>query len=111
MRNPYQIIKHRYVTEKSCMLEGLKNSESNPSVRKCKSPKYVFVVDPLANKSEIAWAIEQIYSEDNVKVLAVNTMVVKPKKRRKRNHIGMTVGFKKAIVTLMPNDELRNDTL
>lgn len=110
MKNPYQIIKHRYVTEKACVLEQLKTADSNPSVRKCKSPKYVFVVDPTANKQEIAWAVEQIYKADSVKVVSVNTITVKPKPKRRRRFLGETAGFKKAIVTLAVGDELRNDT-
>lgn len=110
MKNPYQIIKHRYVTEKACVLEQLKTADSNPSVRKCTSPKYVFVVDPTANKREIAWAVEQIYKEDNVKVVSVNTITVKPKPRRLRRFLGVTAGFKKAIVTLEEGSQLRNDT-
>jgi large subunit ribosomal protein L23 len=109
MKNPYKIIKHRYVTEKANMLATLHTADSNPSLRRCDSPKQVFIVDPSANKQEIAWAIEQIYAADHVKVLSVNTINVKPKKRRMRRHLGKTSGFKKAIVTLSPGDELRND--
>ena len=29
-KNPYQIIKHQHVTEKSKMLQELKNAKSNP---------------------------------------------------------------------------------
>ena len=33
--NPYQIIKQRYITEKASMLQGLKDAESNASLRRC----------------------------------------------------------------------------
>lgn len=107
-KTPYQIIKHQYVTEKSAMLEGLKNAESNPSLRRCKSPKYVFIVDPHANKVEIAMALEEIYRERHIKVVAVNTLNVKPKVkgRRRTGRQGKTAGFKKAIVTLEVGDSL-----
>ncbi|MCH9630506.1 MAG: 50S ribosomal protein L23 [Chlamydiia bacterium] len=105
-KSPYKVIKSRYITEKSGMLQGLKNSESNPCVKKCNKPKYVFLVDNLANKVEIAKAIEQIYQEKKVKVKSVNTVRIKPKKKRVRGRVGFKSGFKKAIVTLEPGDEL-----
>jgi large subunit ribosomal protein L23 len=105
-KNPYDIIKHQHVTEKSMVLENLKNADSNPSVRRCKSPKYVFVVDKKANKQQIAEAVEEIYSDKNVKVMAVNTINVKSKARRVRGRPGVKPGYKKAIVTLDENDSL-----
>lgn len=108
MNDPYKIIKHRYVTEKSKMLQELKNSESNPSVRRCKNPKYVFSVCTKANKQEIAQALEEIYSENKIKVLSVNTINVKSKTRRVRGRVGKTEAIKKAIVTLEEGDNLDN---
>ena len=78
-RNPYNIIKSRYVTEKARVLEGLHKSSSNPCVKKCSTPKYVFVVDKAATKQEIARAVEEIYSEKNIKVIGVNTINIHPK--------------------------------
>jgi large subunit ribosomal protein L23 len=106
MKNPYDIIKSRRHTEKSRVLENLQHANSNPSLKKCKSPKAVFNVDPKANKTEIAWAIETIYADKKVKVTAVNTVCVKPKQRRVRGFLGKTAGFKKAIVTLRPGDAI-----
>lgn len=109
MKKPYQIIKSRYVTEKTAMLEQLQSAESNRSVAKCKSPKYVFIVDDKANKFEIAQAIEAIYKEKNIKVTNVNTVNAKPKpKRRGRGRPGAAPGFKKAIVTMEPGDTIEN---
>lgn len=103
-KDPYQIVKHQYVTEKSQMLESLKNANSNASLARCKSPKYVFIVDTRANKQEIAWAVKEIYPE--IDVMAVNTINVKPKQRRVRGRIGATKSFKKAVVTLKEGDSL-----
>ena len=89
-KDPYEIIKHRHITEKTSMLEGLKSAESNRSLRSFKLPKYVFIVDVSANKQEIAWALEEIYSERKIKVVDVNTINVKPKVRRVRGKVGMT---------------------
>ncbi len=105
-KDPYHTVKYRHVTEKAMMLQELKNSESNPSVKRCKSPKYVFAVDKNANKYEIAKAVEEIHKEKNIKVVSVNTINLKPKKRRVRGRQGFRPGLKKAIVTLEKNDTL-----
>ncbi len=107
-KDPYQVVKHQHVTEKSLVLQELKNATSNPSLKRCESPKYVFVVDRKANKTDIADAIEEIYSDRNIKVVAVNTINVKPKARRVRGRSGMKPGFKKAVVTLEKGDSLDN---
>ncbi len=111
MKSPYSIVKSRHITEKTTVLEQLQNSQSNPSVARCTSPKYVFIVDPQATKPQIAQAIEKIYHEKSVKVCAVNTIKVKPKQRargRGKGKAGASSGFKKAIVTLEPGDSLDN---
>jgi len=108
-KNPYQVVKHQHITEKSVVLEGLKDAKSNPCLAKCESPKYVFVVDPSANKHEIAAAVEEIYSDRKIKVVSVNTINVKGKTRRIRGRLGKRKSFKKAIVTLEKGDSL--DTL
>ena len=59
--------------------------------------KYTFKVDSKANKIEIKEAIEKIF---NVKVTAIRTLNVKPKKRRVGRYTGLTNRTKKAIVTL-----------
>lgn len=107
-KNPYQVVKHQHVTEKTMMLQRLKTANSNPSVSRCKSPKYVFIVDRHANKQAIANAVEEIYKNEGIKVVAVNTINVKPKARRVRGRSGFKSAFKKAIVTLRPDDNLDN---
>lgn len=104
----YSIIRHRYVTEKSAMLESLQSSDSNPSMRLCDSPKYVFKVAISANKQEIKDAIEHIYANKKVRVTRVNTITIPRKKRRVRGRQGMKSAFKKAIVTLMPGDQIED---
>lgn len=111
MKSPYTIVKSRHITEKTTVLEQLQSSTSNPCSTRCKSPKYVFIVDPVATKQQIAQAIEKIYFEKKVKVTAVNTIRVKPKQRargRGKGKAGASSGFKKAIVTLEPGDSLDN---
>ena len=59
--------------------------------------KYTFKVSPKANKTEIKEAIEKIF---NVKVSAIRTINVKPKKRRVGRYTGLTTRYKKEIVSL-----------
>lgn len=107
-KNAYQVVKHQHVTEKSMMLQRLKTADSNPSLASCKSPKYVFIVDRNAEKPQIAQAVEEIYKNEGIKVVAVNTINVKPKARRVRGRAGFKNAFKKAIVTLRVGDDLDN---
>ena len=59
--------------------------------------KFVFVVDKRANKIQIAAAVEEIFKVD---VLAVNTVNVKGKTKRRGRTVGKTNSYKKAIVKL-----------
>ncbi len=105
-KSPFDIVLSRHVTEKSRVLEQLQFNSSNPCVKKCDAPKYVFIVDKRANKQEIAAALEEIYSEKKIKVVSVNTISNKPKARRVRGRPGFKPGFKKAIVTLEAGDSI-----
>jgi large subunit ribosomal protein L23 len=107
-KSPYDIVLSRHVTEKARVLEQLQFNTSNLCVKKCDTPKYVFIVDKRANKREIAAAIEEIYSERKVKVISVNTITNKPKERRMRGRAGMRPGFKKAIVTFEAGDTIED---
>jgi len=109
-QNPHKIVIRRLVTEKANVLASLKSNESNKSIARCEKPKYVFLVDPKANKKQIAQAVEEIYGDKNIKVTAVNTINVKSKPTRRLRSRGKTHGRKaarkKAIVTLEPKDSL-----
>ncbi|MCI1666078.1 MAG: 50S ribosomal protein L23 [Atopobiaceae bacterium] len=65
--------------------------------------KYTFEVAQNTSKEEIADAIEKLF---NVTVTKVNTMSVKPKKKRVRYAIGNTRSWKKAVVTLAAGDTI-----
>jgi large subunit ribosomal protein L23 len=84
MSNYRDIIKAPIITEKSSDLAQNKNT-------------ITFSVDTKANKTQIKQAIEKIF---NVKVESVNTINVKPRKKRVGRHVGMTSRVKKAIVKL-----------
>jgi len=105
-KDPYAVVKHLHVTEKSKMLQELKNAKSNKSVARCESPKYVFIVDKNANKNEIKVAVEEIYKEKKIRVTKVNTSHIKSKARRVRGREGMTTSLKKAVVTLDRGDSI-----
>lgn len=103
-RDPYNIIKKRIISEKASMLEGLKDSEKNKTIKKFKKAKYVFKVDIKANKQEIKKAIENIYS---VKVDYVNTLIMKPREKIFRGKKGKTKAWKKAIITLKEGETIK----
>lgn len=107
-KSPFDIIKHRHVTEKAQTLYQLKDAQSSRSLKRCVQPKYVFIVDLNSNKQEIKAAIEEIYKERNVKVVSVNTITTKGKVRRVRGRMGVRSTIKKAIVTLEEGDSLDN---
>lgn len=84
MKNNYRdVIKAPIITEKSAAL-----AQNNI---------ITFSVDINANKTQIKQAVEKIF---NVKVLSVNTVNVKPKKKRVGRYVGKTTRVKKAIVKL-----------
>ena len=83
MKDPRDIIRRPVITEKSTDLMSEK--------------KYVFEVDPKANKTEIKQAVEQIFG---VKVEKVNTMNVRGKVKRFSRFSGRRPNWKKAIVKL-----------
>lgn len=83
MNNYRDIIKAPIITEKSSKLAS--------------NNVYTFSVDVKANKTQIKQAIEKIF---NVQVESVNTINVKPKKKRVGRYVGKTNKVKKAIVKL-----------
>ena len=62
--------------------------------------KYTFKVNKKATKVDIANAVEKLFG---VKVLKVNTIIVKGKEKRVGAHRGFTSDWKKAIVTIDTN--------
>lgn len=109
MKNPYEIVKSQYLSEKAQTLLKLKDAKSNRSVARCERAKYIFLVEPGASKQAIAWAIQEIYKQRQIRVVKVNTITGQTKiKRRFRGHPGRTSRFKKAIVTLHAGDTIDN---
>lgn len=103
-----KVLKTLYVTEKTEMLQGLVDANSNRSLKRCESAKYVFLVDLNANKYQIKEAVEEAYAAQNCKVESVNTITLPGKKKRSRGSVkqGKTGQLKKAIVTLRKGDRI-----
>lgn len=89
MKNAYDIIIRPVITEQS--MEATEDK------------KYVFMVDPEANKAEIKSAIEEIFG---VKVQKVNTLRMEGKKKRQGSYpAGRRASYKKAMVKLTANSK------
>ena len=82
--DPRQIIIRPIITEKSDRATQREN-------------KYTFEVALKANKMQIKEAVERLWG---VKVKKVNTVIMKPKPRRRGWVRGRTRRWKKAVVTL-----------
>ena len=91
MMNLYQVLKRPILTEKSDYQRDVN--------------QYVFEVDRQANKLQIKEAVETIFE---VEVLAVNTMIMKPKRRQMgRKLITTRPAWKRAVVTLAPGERIQ----
>ncbi|MDD3048888.1 MAG: 50S ribosomal protein L23 [Bacilli bacterium] len=90
MDNYRDIIKAPIITEKSAAIAS-------------NDRKYVFKVDTKANKTQIKQAIENIFK---VKVETVNTVNVRPKKKRVGRYTGTTNKYKKAMITLAEGNKI-----
>ena len=86
----YKVIKEPHITEKGNLQKDLHNQISFKVHRKC-------------NKVEIRHAVETLLK---AKVLYVNTMNIKGKKRRMGRNIGKRSDWKKAIVKLAPGEKI-----
>lgn len=91
MKAYHHLIKGPIITEKTHSLRQADN-------------KVTLKVDVKANKIEIRKAVEAVFK---VKVLAVNTVHMKGKKKRLGRTQGVRPDWKKAIVTLAPGEKLK----
>lgn len=88
--NPNSVLMRPLITEKATRLHG--------------ENKYAFEVQKHANKAQVREAVEKGF---DVKVVAVNVMVMKGKSHLVRgNRIKPGKDWKKAVVTLAPDDKL-----
>ena len=90
MKNSLSAVRGLHITEKGTLLAA--------------QNKYLFKVNPDANKFEIKQAVEDFFK---VKVTKVNTMNYDGKKRRERTiHAGKKPDWKRAVVTLKDGDKI-----
>ena len=88
-RDLLSLVKYPILTEKT--------------IRLIEQNQYSFAVDSKSNKVDIKTAIEQLF---DVKVVSVNTLLQPLKKRRVGKFIGIKSRYKRAIVTLAPQDSI-----
>ena len=86
----HQVIIRPVVSEKSYVLAA--------------ADKYTFRVHPDAHKTQIRQAVEALFPD--VKVVAVRTVSVKSKPKRRGVTAGRTRSWKKAIVQVRPGDQI-----
>ena len=90
MKDPRSIVRKALITEKGTGLRELRN-------------QYYFEVARDANKLEIEKAIETIF---HVKVSSVRTMQMRGKVKRQGRYVGKRSDWKKAVVTLQPDQKI-----
>lgn len=85
----HRILKHHHLSEKTNSFAA--------------SGRYVFKVEPSANKIEVKKAIEKVY---DVHVVKVNMINVQGKRRRQGRTFGRTQDWKKAVITLKAGEHI-----
>ena len=83
------IVKYPILTEKT--------------IRLIEQNQYSFAVDRKSDKTSVKFAIEQLF---DVKVISVNTSPLPVRKRRVGKFIGNKTQYKRAIVTLAPENSI-----
>jgi large subunit ribosomal protein L23 len=90
MKDPRLVVKKALITEKGTVLREVRN-------------QYVFEVARDANRIDIKRAVEAIFS---VKVRNVQTMQMRGKVKRQGRYVGRRSDWKKAVVTLGPDQKI-----
>ena len=90
MKDPRSVVRKALITEKGTVLRESRN-------------QYFFEVARDANKLEIRRAVESIFG---VKVAGVQTMQMGGKVKRQGRYTGRRRNWKKAIVTLKPDQKI-----
>jgi large subunit ribosomal protein L23 len=93
MSTIYEVLRRPLVTEKS-------------SYQSSKLHQYVFEVPPDANRTMVKDAVEQIFDVTVLRVNMINVAAKRSRKARNRRQVVSRTAYKKAIVTLAPEDRL-----
>ena len=89
----YDVLRRPLVTEKSNYLNGALH-------------QYVFEVSPDASKTLVKDAVEKLFDVSVVRVNVINVPAKRSRRARSRRMAIRRSGFKKAIVTLAPDDTI-----
>ena len=87
--HPFEIIRRPVVTEKSTLLQD--------------DDRYTFEVAKSATKHQIKEAVEEAF---NVRVMRVNTMMVRGRRKRLGPRFSMSRSWKKAVVQVAPGNSI-----
>jgi large subunit ribosomal protein L23 len=87
----FEVLLRPLITEKSTILQDGHN-------------KYAFEVDSRANKAQVKTAVEESF---NVKVVEVNVLTVRGKRKRFGRRLVQQHSWKKAMVSLQPGDKIQ----
>jgi large subunit ribosomal protein L23 len=93
MSTIYDVLRRPIVTEKSNYLNG-------------ELHQYVFEVAPDATKALVKDAVETLFDVDVLRVNIINVPAKRSRRARSRRLMVRRSGYKKAIVTLAPEDTI-----
>jgi len=93
MKSIYDVLRRPLVTEKSNYM----NSDLH---------QYVFEVAPDATKAMVKDAVETLFDVDVIRVNVINIPPKRTRRIRSRRLMVRRSGYKKAIVTLAPEDKI-----
>jgi large subunit ribosomal protein L23 len=93
MSTIYEVLRRPLVTEKS-------------SYQSSKLHQYVFEVANDATRTQVKDAVEQLFDVTVVRVNVINVAAKRSRKSRNRRWVISRDSYKKAIVTLTPEDRL-----
>jgi large subunit ribosomal protein L23 len=93
MTNLYEVLRRPLVTEKS-------------NYQMTRLHQYVFEVASDATRSQVKDAVESLFKVNVVKVNIVNLPAKQSRRARSRRLLVRRPGYKKAIITLAPDDRI-----
>jgi len=94
MNNVYEVLRRPLVTEKSNYQVG-------------KLHQYVFEVAQEATRIQVKEAVEAVFKVTVLRVNVINVAAKRSRKSRSRKWVISRPGYKKAIVTLSPDDTIQ----
>jgi large subunit ribosomal protein L23 len=94
MNNVYEVLRRPLVTEKSNYQVG-------------KLHQYVFEVAQEATRIQVKEAVEAVFKVTVLRVNVINVPAKRSRKSRSRKWVISRPGYKKAIVTLSPDDSIQ----